>query len=103
VAWHGMAGEQHGNSWAQHGRCELTLIVAEGKRSTIFKQKQKLKNITNIIKKNTVLPYFLYNTCQTKQNVLEVQCISLTLLHTHTAGSRSEPPLSLLLVLAFCQ
>jgi hypothetical protein len=27
----------------------------------------------------------------------------LTLSHTHTAGSRSEPPMSLLLVLAFCQ
>jgi hypothetical protein len=28
---------------------------------------------------------------------------ALTLLHTHTAGSLSEPPMSLLLVLAFCQ
>jgi hypothetical protein len=27
----------------------------------------------------------------------------LTLSHTHMAGSRSEPPMSLLLVLAFCQ
>jgi hypothetical protein len=27
----------------------------------------------------------------------------LTLSHTHTAGSHSEPPMSLLLVLAFCQ
>jgi hypothetical protein len=28
---------------------------------------------------------------------------SLTLWHTQTAVSRSEPPMSLLLVLAFCQ
>jgi hypothetical protein len=43
-AWHGMceltshsmAGEQHGNGWERHGICELALIVAEGKRTTIF-------------------------------------------------------------------
>jgi hypothetical protein len=28
---------------------------------------------------------------------------ALTLSHTHMGGSRSEPPMSLLLVLAFCQ
>jgi hypothetical protein len=38
------------------------------------------------------------------QNLSFSRCrIFLTLSHTPTAGSRSEPPISLLLVLAFCQ
>jgi hypothetical protein len=40
------------------------------------------------------------STCDAR-NILRLWV--LTLSHTHTAGSRSEPPMSLLLVLAFCQ
>jgi hypothetical protein len=57
-------------------------------------------NVGNLILSIPLSIIIQYNSIN--QIAVQHNCL-LTLSHTHTAGSRSEPPMSLLLVLAFCQ